>query len=483
MTLARRLFSGTTQLTVSSGLVRLLSIATLPILTALLSPHAYGVAALAGTVVSLVSVFALSGIDMSYARAYYSAEPPTGASVEHYCWRFAIGTGLATATIAGLAWWFINRNSDELGSELAVLVALGILLSVVNAMASTRAWLGRRFTASAIAIAASGVITAATSIVIALFWRRDALALLIPMMLGYLVPALMLGVPSLRGLSKPSGLSRDQGTSLIKIGVAGVITAPMFWLLSSSDRWFLQHFLGAESVGIYSIGYSVAVMGMMINNAVMSVWLPEASHEYERDAIEARETLGRLMSRLVAAMCLVWLIPASAGGDAVRWLADERFHQSAVVVPYIAGGVFFYGVSQLAMHGLMLVKQLKWAALWWLVGGLVCSVANWILVPRYGITGAAITQTLSFFFISVAILVTSQLKYPLQLVWGRLGLVILLTLGAGAVMSPAWHTNAPLSIAMKLPAGILVSFIVARVIAPDWFDRGIAWLRLKKSRG
>ena len=74
---------------------------------------------------------------------------------------------------------------------------------------------------------------------------------------------------------------------------------------------------------------------------------------------------------------------AAAGGDIVRWLANERFHAAADYVPYIAGGVFFYGVSLLAESASLLAKQLNWAALWWLVGGLVCTLLNLALVPRY----------------------------------------------------------------------------------------------------
>src|SRR5262245_48118729 len=103
--MTRTLISGISELMLSSGVVRLLSIVTMPILTSLLSPQAYGVSALAGTVISLVSVFALAGIDMSYARAYHSAQPPGGADVEHYCWRFAILGALLASMVGALAWW------------------------------------------------------------------------------------------------------------------------------------------------------------------------------------------------------------------------------------------------------------------------------------------------------------------------------------------------------------------------------------------
>jgi O-antigen/teichoic acid export membrane protein len=480
MSLAQRLAGGVAILTASNGLVKMLSIVTMPILTSLLSPQAYGVATLVGTVISLVSVFALAGIDVTYARAYHNAQPPNGAVVEHHCWRFAISAALIVATLTATVWWFFYMSSTELDNRLAILLALGIVCSVAHTMAQVRARLAGRYRAMALVIAASGVICPLVSICIAAWWRQDALALLLPMLLGYLIPVLLLGVPSIAALAKPSSLARDEGVALIKIGLAGIVTAPMYWLLSSSDRWFLHYYHGSEVVGVYSIGYSVAIVGMMVNSAVMSVWLPEASREYEQDKAKAQVTLGRLMSRLVAAMGLIWLMADAAGGDIVRWLADKRFHASAEFVPFIAGGVFFYGTSQLALYGLVLVKQFKWAALWWFVGGLVCTLLNLALVPRYSGVGAAITQSVSFAFISLGILATSQAKYRIRLGWGRLATVMAIILVAGLFLAPPWHATAPFSLLIKLPVGIVMAIIVSWIAAPDWSVGAIERLRHRR---
>ncbi len=479
MTFTSRLLSATTQLTLSNGVVRLLSIVTIPILTGLLSPHAYGVAALAGTVISLASVLGLAGIDMSYARAYHSAQPPTGISVEHYCWRFAILGAVITALVSMAVWWFFSGNFFGLDRRLALLLAAGIVFSATNTMAQTRARLADRYRAMALSIIATGIISMAASIGIAVFWRQDAMALLLPLLLGYLLPVMLLGAPPIAGLAKASGLTRNEGVALIKIGLAGVVTAPMYWLLSSSDRWFLQHYHGAEAVGVYSIGYSVSVVGMMINNAVTSVWLFEASREYEQDPAQAKVTLGRLMSRLTALMAVIWLAVAAAGGDVVRWLANERFHAAADYVPYIAGGVFFNGVLQLANTGLLLVKQLNWAALWWLLGGLFCALLNLALVPRFGGLGAAVTQCASFGFISLAVLVTSQVKVRIHLHWHRLAPAMVVILGAGAFLARPWNVTAAYSLLMKLPIGIAVAAIIAWMMAPDWCVKGVDYLRLR----
>ena len=320
----------------------------------------------------------------------------------------------------------------------------------------------------------------AASIGIAAIWRQDALALLIPMLLGYLIPVLFLGTPSIAGLAKPSGLTRKEGAALIKIGLAGVVTAPMYWLLSSSDRWFLQYYHGAEAVGVYSIGYSVAIVGMMINIAVITVWLPEAAREYEQDPERAQVTLGRLMDRLVVVMALIWLAVAAAGGDIVRWLANESFHAAADYVPYIAGGVFFYGVLRLADTGLLIAKQLNWAALWWLAGGVVCTLLNVALVPRYGGVGAAITQSIGFAFMSIGILSTAQTKFPLCLGWSRLAINIAMILAAGLVMIHPWHATALMSLLMKLPFGIVVAAISVWITAPDWCAQAMEYLCRKE---
>jgi O-antigen/teichoic acid export membrane protein len=292
-----------------------------------------------------------------------------------------------------------------------------------------------------------------------------------------LIPIVMLGTPPLRVLATRSGLASSEGVELVKVGLAGVVTAPMYWLLTSSDRWFLERFHGADDVGIYSIGYSVAIIGMMMNTAVMAVWQPEAAREYEANQAHARKSLGGLMSRLIAVMAVVWLAATAAGGDVVRWLANERFHAAARYIPYIAGGVFFYGVLRLATTGLLVATQLKWAAWWWLAGGVLCMMLNLALVPEHGGMGAAITQSISFAFIAAGILATAQRRFHVDLNWIRLVPTMAVILVTGIYLYPPWHGSPAVSLLMKLPVGIAVAGVVAAVAAPDWCAIGIAQLR------
>jgi ABC-type polysaccharide/polyol phosphate export permease len=132
------------------------------------------------TLISLIPVFALAGSDMSYIRAFHAERPPLHLAVE---------ACIALATIA------------------------------------------------------SGIGAMVIAIIIACFGARDGLPLILSALALYLILILMLGVPPFELLLKPSGLRYADRKRILGIGVAIIITAPAYWVISSSDRWFLGRLL------------------------------------------------------------------------------------------------------------------------------------------------------------------------------------------------------------------------------------------------
>ena len=87
---------------------RFVSLVSVPILTRLLEPEDYGLAALAATVVSLLSVVATRGLNLGYVR--YASSPGTSrfAAVERHVWRSALvraGILLSRAVFSGSGRW------------------------------------------------------------------------------------------------------------------------------------------------------------------------------------------------------------------------------------------------------------------------------------------------------------------------------------------------------------------------------------------
>ena len=463
---SKKIFSASLQLTTSRALVRLLSLVTMPILTHLLMPSAYGIVAIGGTLISLLSVFALTGMDMSYMRSFNDNSGASFKQVEIFAWHYVFVAGTIAALLLLIAWPIITSHIS-LPSYLGPLLGAGIIINLTNTMAQTRARLNSQYRPLSIAIIASGIGAAIISVSLAYWWRQDELPLLLSMLASYLIPVLLLGVPTLSHMKKGSGLSPSERKTVIKIGLAGIITAPAYWLITSSDRWMLGYFENADSVGIYSVGYSVAILGMMINNAIHAVWTPETVNEFNNNPDAAPLRLGQAAEGITYAFACVCLAVMAAGGDIIRLLATPAFHDAASVVPFIAVSVFFHGLTHLANASLLLLKKLYYSMWCWIIGGVLCLVLNFLLIPTMGRTGAALTQTISMAAIAVTISWFAQKLYPLHIRWSKLLSTLFVLFLCGIGMSYPWDASPLLSLAFKLPAGMVIVFGVVLFHAPN----------------
>jgi O-antigen/teichoic acid export membrane protein len=468
--LARRVVEGTGWITAAGGISKLFSLVSSPILTRALGPVPYGVVALVGTISSLATTAALLGLDLSYSRFFFSGTPREGASVERFCWRFSLTLAFVTAAVAGGLWWWGSTRAG-LPANLAVILSAGILLTVVCTMAGTRRRLMGSYPRIAASIAGSGLVGAALSIVLALYWRKDAWALLVGAALGTTAAIAILGIPPVKTLLERSGLSGSHRWDVMRLGAAGVVTMPMYWLMNTADRWFLGVWKGQEALGVYSFAANVGLMGIMLNSALTLTWFPEMSRVYEASGEGTPERIGRLWARMAAGLLVVWVAITAAGGDAIRLISAPSFHEGAAYVPWIAGGVFFYGVASLATTGLVLRKNMAPLVGWWSIGAGANLLMNYLLVRDFGSMGAAVAACASFALIAMGVMWSSQARFRLPVSWNRLAVAGCLALAGGIVMHAPWSANPAISLLLKFPAGMSVAVVLVWIVAPDWMMR------------
>jgi O-antigen/teichoic acid export membrane protein len=198
----------------------------------------------------------------------------------------------------------------------------------------------------------------------------------------------------------------------------------------------------------------------MINSALIAIWLPEATRLHESDTERTEQDLGRLMAQLVLVMALIWFGIVAVGGEVLRLLTDPRFHSASIYLPWIAGGVFFYGCYHLAKTGLFLSRSLKWSAVFAAAVGAFSLLANIIFIPEYGANAAAIVRCLSFALLASVVFWVAQSKHNIPLPMGRLAVAMLPLVAVGWCMYTRWDNSEIVSLLLKLPAlaaGVLVS--------------------------
>jgi len=471
---ARAVLGGAGLLATAGVVTRLFGLASSPILTRLVGPSPYGVVALAGTISSLATTVAMMGVDLSYARFYFDGGGEQGEAVERFCWRFSLGVGLVVSLLAGVGWsWGAAGMSSP--PELSVVVAASTMVAVATSMATTRRRVRGGYSRIASATVAGGGVGVALSVLFAWRWRPDAWAMLVGALAGSAVTVALLGLPSPATLFRSSGLPPERRRELLRMGFATVVTAPMFWLMNSADRWFLGAWSGQESLGIYAFASGIGLTGMLLNSAVTLAWFPEMSREYETSRENAPAAIGRVWARLAGLHMVVWVAVSAAGGDLILLLADRRFHGGSPLVPWLAAGVFFYGVAALANTGLVLRKNLAPTAAWWIAGAMVNVVCNALLVGRLGPMGASVAACLGFAVIAAGMTWSAQSRLYLPIPWRRLAVAAAVSLASGVPMHYPWSRSPFDSLLIKFPAGLAVAAVLMWIVAPDWarsFVRG-----------
>lgn len=479
----RNLVSAVSWLSLGNMLSRMLAFLTMPLLTRWLSPEAYGAAALVNTVVSLASVVALAGIDIGYSRHFHSGRAGEPLEVEIFCWRWALGGALLGAAGGAALWWWKATELFSVERSLAVFVVIGVVTSTMATMAQTRARLLERYAVAARTQVAAGVASAAVALGIAYFWRRDAWALLFAMVAGSTMPLLVLGTPSLANVARRASITSDAARKVMHAGLAGLVTAPAYWVVSSADRWFLARYFDAAEVGVYSIGYTVGTVGMVVSAAITSAWLPELSRSEAMEGdVPGAQRAGQLSELLVAMLLIVWLAVVSAGGDIIRLLADSRFQMASGLVPWLAAGVLFYGVmhvgnAQLIMHG-----KFFWSGWIWVLALVVSLAFNTLLVPPLGGVGAAATQAMVFLLAMILVWLCVIGYGRARIRWRRLCLACVLAALAGTVMHLSWNSSPWVSLFLKLPLGGVAAASCLSVLAPELVQKVVGRLLRSRSR-
>jgi O-antigen/teichoic acid export membrane protein len=159
-----------------------------------------------------------------------------------------------------------------------------------------------------------------------------------------------------------------------------------------------------------------------------------------------------VLAFLVAALCAI-------APDAVALTTTTEFHGAAAVTPWIALGVMFQGIYLVGSIGLIITRR---TTRYPLATGLAAGtsvVANALLIPRYGLMGAAWANTLAYGTLAAVTTGFSWRAYPIPYEWSRLLRIALAGAAAYVVGSrgvPA--ATAPLIGLVVRPAVILAAY-------------------------
>ncbi len=205
--------------------------------------------------------------------------------------------------------------------------------------------------------------------------------------------------------------SRDVLRAALKFGLPRVPHGFALQVMSVADRVILKSYTSLDVVGMYSMGVSFGLVPKIALGAFESAWAP-FYYATSREP-DAKRVFTTVATYGITALALMTAGLSAIAADLLDVMTGGRFVEAAPVVTWTAIGVFFYGVYLLTSIGLNITTNTKYYPVSTAVGAAVNVGLNFLLIPSYGMLGAAWANGASYAVQSGIAYHFSQRFYPI----------------------------------------------------------------------
>ena len=254
-------------------------------------------------------------------------------------------------------------------------------------------------------------------------------------------------------------IQKDELSRLIPFGIASVVASFGSVLLDWADRVIIEHFLTLADVGSYSAAFRI---GTLINVILVSpfgqIWSPMMM-EY-RTHSNIKELFTRVFSYFFMAGSVILVGASLFVGDLLPFLVRSgTTHQMISVILLVMLGTLIYGTTNIVAAGLFYERKVsRLAYIYYAVAGAKIG-ANLLIVPTFGIVGAAVTTLLASVMIPVGIYALARRYFSFRIDWKGLAV-----LGANCALPLMYGlffwSEFPLGLPLRMAWFLLVCFLI-----------------------
>ena len=432
---------------------RILAVFLLPLYTRYLDTADLGAVGLIVALSAVLVTILRAGISSAFFRFYFDSQDPAHRRLVV---RTSFWFTMASATAGLVAGVLLAEPiADLLGLDDANLVRAGFVgvWAQMNYEQLTSLFRAEeRSTAFVAASLANIAFTVAATILLVVVWEQGALGVIVGNFTGTLVIYLALLVVHREQLGLE--FSRPLLREMNRFGLPLVPAALALIAVNFSDRFFLVHLASIEEVGLYEIGVRIASAMVLLLTAFRMAW-PAFAYSIEDDG-EAKRTYAFVLTYLVVVASWLALALGLLAPWLVRLLTQPEFYEGERVVAPLAFGGMAYAAYIVMAIGVGRAKRTQFN---WAITGLaaVVNVAlNLILIPAYGIMGAAVATVVAYVVMFLGMTWYAQRVFPVPYQWRRVLTAVAAAVGLLLLGEAVGGLAAALALTLAYPLALLL---------------------------
>jgi O-antigen/teichoic acid export membrane protein len=296
--------------------------------------------------------------------------------------------------------------------------------------------------------------------------------------------AAMLGFVLVRGSLRPT-FDGGKLRIMLAYGLPLVPVSAATWLLQFVDRFFLLRYWPLEELGLYGIGVRLANLLLLAVTAFSLAWSPFMLELHGRDPRLERAGRGQVLTLFAIALSFGALALAVYAHEILRIVTPPEYHDAYRVVGLLAASVVAVGINAVTASEISLKRRTIFFARYTAYAATLNVALNFLLIPPWGMVGAALATALSYGLLTILYWWRAQRLERAPFEARRILTVLAVAAGLAAAGTFVSLESLPLSVLVKLP--LLLAFPVllrlAGVLPRGWLGAMVAWARTFTRQG
>ena len=188
-------------------------------------------------------------------------------------------------------------------------------------------------------------------------------------------------------------LNKTRCREMLQYSLPVVPHGVMAWFINGSNRFFLESYHGLDTVGIFAVALKFPMLIATFFHVFLISWQISVIEEYKSD--KYHDFYNKIFSLVFLGLtfCMLAIV---LSGNFLMMIVDEKFSDARYYIPILTVAPLISCLSMFVGVNFMASKQTKYVFKTTAYSALTCIVSNVILVPSFGIMGAAYSQMLSF---------------------------------------------------------------------------------------
>ena len=383
-----------------------------PLYTRLFLPSEYGIVDLVTVITGIFSLMATIQMESAMGRFYSEANDISGKN--EVC-----STGLLTVVVSSTLMFLIfNLSSvyfstyflNGLHRDTLTIASCTIILSAIYGYFINLL----RFIRKPL-LYASTVILQITATVITILWlvidyQMGIKGIFYGQIVGFSLAIALLIILARREKLISLRWNKEMFRQLLKFGLPLLPAVLMGGSVTFISRFFMLDTLTLSEIGLYSMAMKIASVMMLLDEAIRMTWAPFLYENIKKDNYKSLLKRIFVLSSLTifSIVLIVWMLLAKF----IHVFVDESYMGTLFISMILVLDFGLKSIVQLLLVAPVILKKTVYNSIITLIGLTAYVIALIVMIPMFGLNGAALSSLVSTLVILVfSWIITERLYY------------------------------------------------------------------------